>query len=586
MRRLSCSLLLLLACEPDAEERGDNRCESTAACPAPSECSLEHGLCALDEPTIPYRMVLQVSNLGERAAGLRHYTFEAETLERTRSDRNLDVEAGVTVEGNVLGSGAAGGPVFAEVTFTLQGEQNGRVTPPVVVTTGSDANLPFNLSATLAPGLPHDVAIYPLGAQSALLPPARTIITPGQPFSFTYPELDELSGWLFDENETPRGGLWLRVLAGERRTPSDLPDEYQPEQVVSSLAIVGANQDGSDEDGLARFVLKVLPRVLGERDYVVQVNLSAERPWSTTVELDASRIESAVDGRVYIPAEPARVHVENWVRTELGEAAAEANLVFESTYQVPTTPGTVNDRDWCRARRLGDRGTPFRCRTRITASTGGDGKFVLDLLPGDYKMYISPNREAETTRLKMTSGFAVTVETRPGGGAQTGQIHELRLEAKRVIGSVQGFHGPMPDALIRLLPLGGIAVTDVEAYNRSSDAVSDGRGEFIVPSDLGFFDIVARAPEGSGYASVYNANRHIVDDLPVGAYVLPPPVLVSGVVTVAGQVAPGARVDAYALVRALRQPGRTRGALIGSAVADTQGRYTLLLPPAVDDEPR
>jgi hypothetical protein len=115
--------------------------------------------------------------------------------------------------------------------------------------------------------------------------------------------------------------------------------------------------------------------------------------------------------------------------------------------------------------------------------------------------------------------------------------------------------------------------------------VSDERGQFAVPCDVGYFDIVTRAPEGSGYASVYSANRYIDRDLPVGAYVLPPPVLVSGVVSVAGQAAPGARIDAYALVRALGSPGARRGVQVGSAVADESGRYTLLLPPEVDDDP-
>jgi hypothetical protein len=578
MRRFAVALLALLAgCPEESEPSTDNRCAGASDCPAGSYCELERGLCAVASPVHPYGLVLQVSNLGDPANGLGSFTFPTEQLERENLTRNLAIPAGVNVLGDLLGAGNGPRPVRAEVTFTPHSDAMGFVGTPTVVTSNGDPE--GNLAVTLAADVDYDVQIYPMNGDSLALPPARTRYASSQGrFDFSYAAdfgaLDVLDGTLFDEAEVEQEGLWVHVLAGKPRVETDEPDPYGEHQVVSSLGIVGAHGE---------FSINVLPGVIGARDYVLEVSLFESRPWTTTIQLDASRVEAAEDGKLYIPKVPLRVFVQNRVETEAAIAIEDANVVLESTYPVPDTMGAVNDRDWCQAKRLGDRGTAFRCRTLMTTSTDLSGRFEANLLPGTYNVFVSPSRDTETGRDRMTVRDDLVVDTQPGGGGQLGQLHKVITEAPVVSGSVLGFSGPIRNALIQLLPLSGEASDDVTTYSRASDGISDRRGSFAVPVDRGLFDFIARAPEGSGYPWLYKANRVIESSVRIGVFVLPPPVLVSGVVSVGAATAPGARIEAYALVRDLGGE-RNRGALIGTATADEQGRYTLTLPPSVADE--
>jgi hypothetical protein len=580
MRWLPLALCALVGgCPEERPKSTDNRCASASDCPTGSYCETGRGLCAVKAPVNPYGLVLHVSNLGGRDGGLSSFTFPAVELAGEQLERNLDVPAGVSVSGSLLGAGENPRPVRAEVTFTPHSDAMGFVATPTVVTTRDDADRPQNLAATLGTNVEYDVQIYPMNGDSLVLPPARTTYSSAEgdfvfSYAAAYEQLDVLAGTLVDEADVPQAGLWVHVLAGKRRTEREEPDEYGEDQVVSSLGIVAPNGE---------FSVNVLPGVIGEREYVLEVSLFEQRPWTTTIELDASRIDLAGDGPIYIPRIPARVSVEHRVETFTLVPAVDANVVFQSTYPVPEVPGAVNDRDWCEAKRLGDRGPAFRCRTLMATSTDTKGQFKAALLPGTYNMFVSPSRDTETGRNRLTVSLDLVVNTQAGGGPMEGQLHPLNSEAPVVRGSVLGFSGPIRNALVQLLPLSSEASDDVTAYSRASDGISDRRGAFAVPVDRGLFDFIARAPEGSGYPWLYKANRVIESSVRIGEFVLPPPVLVSGVVSVGEAPARGARIEAYALVRELGS-GRERGALIGTATADEAGRYTLTLPPSVADE--
>jgi hypothetical protein len=588
-RPLLALLWLLGGCPPAEGASVDNHCSRSSDCPEGSYCEAERGLCALEKTVASYPLVLQVSGLGGDPGPAGRFTFQPETLAGERLDRDLDVPRGVEVTGSVLGSGPDPKPVRAQVTFTPKGESTDSVRSPIVVTTSGRTDQPMNLVASLPPGLDYDVTIYPLNEASLLLPPVHTTLLRSEStFRFSYAEaygdLEKLSATLHDAADLPPapesgGELWLRVHAGDRRMADPAEqDPYARDQVVSSFGVLHA--DGS-------FEVSLLPGVKGVREYYVELNVFPEQPWATTIEFDATRIEQAEEGVVHIPTVPARVLLQNGVETAELSPAANANLVFESTFPLPEQPGVVNDRDWCQVKRLGDHGPAFRCRTLLASTTDPKGAFSVNLLPGDYRMYVSPSRKKAADPNRRTVFFDLNVDTQPGEGPQMGQVYTLKENALQVKGSVLGFSGPIRNAVVRLLPLGNQTNGEIDsetAYSRSSDAVSDHSGAFNIRVDDGLYDFIARAPDGSGYPWLYKANRLIEGMVQIGEFVLPPPVLVSGVVSMGGEPAPGARVDAYALVRQLGS-GKRRGVLIGRATADAQGRYTLALPPSVADEP-
>jgi hypothetical protein len=537
--------------------------------------------------------MLQVSELGEAANGLRHYTFATRELTSADDASTLDIPAGVEVKGlvSVLANGKVR-PVVAQVTFVPKlGESEPLATPRIANSTASSQD-GSNFSVILAPERQYSVSIYPLGADSALLPPVQTTFASERnaKFKYQYKDLSSFNGVLVDERGTRQAGRWLRIHAG---APSNAPenDPYHPDDVVSSLVVTG--EDGS-------FSLSVLPDVLGARAFVLEVSLFDSSPWGTTIELQADRVMLAMSSnRLVIPEVPAQVELRESVETEPppddptgGTRLPNTAVTFVSSFPVPAGEGAVKDRDWCRAKTLGDMLSPFACKSRVTTTADVLGKYSAELLPGDYELYLSPSSDTVISRNRLTTASVASVETQAGGAPQSGQVRELPL-ALRGDGVVLDGHGrPIENAGVHMLPLKVVlppeaANTDagtvdpegkVGLFNRTSDAVSSASGEFAFPVDRGVFDFVVRPPDDSGYAWFVKPNRKVTEGYHTHAFSLPAPVILAGVVTSGGKPVALARVDAYTFVRDPATAIGKRALLIASTQSDAEGNYTLKLP--------
>jgi hypothetical protein len=125
----------------------------------------------------------------------------------------------------------------------------------------------------------------------------------------------------------------------------------------------------------------------------------------------------------------------------------------------------------------------------------------------------------------------------------------------------------------------------VTRYNRSQQTSTDGLGEFTLPIDVGAYDVLVKPPSDSGYA------WHVLRDVNVGARTDTPferevnfsaPVLLRVVLeTLAGvESMAGATVRAYTTTADAERGERALP--LGSAVADEQGHFILLLPASID----
>ena len=593
--RLLALAVLCGACNPSSSAPGSNRCASDDDCPAGSSCHDSLQICAAERPSDPYRVMLQVSDLGGKAGGLTQFTLAAREITGSSDDNTLEVPTGTRVQGLV--SARVDGkvrPVIAQLSFVPRLGQSEQLVSPIVANSLPVAEGNANFSIILAPDRLYDVTIFPLGADSALFPPVRATFAsePSKKFNFQYGDLTVLEGQLEDEGHALQAGKWLRVRAGEPLV-SGPGETFARDQVVSSLAITG-------EDGA--FSLRVLPGVLGMRAFVVEVSLTPEAPWGTTIELQADRVAAMSKGKLVIPVVPAQVDLRESVETEPppddptgGKRLPNADITFVSTFPVPEGEGAVNDRDWCKAKTLGDMLSPFVCKSQVTTVAGVTGEYRADLFPGDYQVYISPNRDDREGRARITTASVASVETQPGGQPQSGQVRQLPLALPGDGAVLDGQDRAIANAVVNMLPLKVSVPPDAQGsdagsvdpqgsvglFNRSSADVTGEDGEFAFPVDRGVFDFVVRPPDESGYAWFIKPNRKVTEGFRTRAFRLPAPVVMTGVVTSAGSALSSARVDAYTFVRDPATASQERAILIATTTSDEQGRYTLRLPPSV-----
>jgi hypothetical protein len=212
-------------------------------------------------------------------------------------------------------------------------------------------------------------------------------------------------------------------------------------------------------------------------------------------------------------------------------------------------------------------------------------KFCTRVLPGEYTVVITPPANldcemfSERRVLKARDSDTLT------------ETLELRDPATLSGQILTPTGAPMANAVIELVALGGNSVVladgdrTVPLYNRSRQATSTANGMFIVPADVGSYDLIVKPPAQSNYA------WRVLYDLQVGSRTaefttllnVTEPVVMSGKLNYAtGEAADQsslalAEVHAYALVNTDTKQPRT--VEIARGQADAQGNVTLLMPP-------
>lgn len=178
-----------------------------------------------------------------------------------------------------------------------------------------------------------------------------------------------------------------------------------------------------------------------------------------------------------------------------------------------------------------------------------------------------------------------TVRIGPEQGEVRGQVFQVPFRAQYGgivrtpdgIGLASAAIGAQPRRIDWMGMLGPIA-----SLARDSSTVTDLDGVFNVNLDIGVYDVVVAPPRLSNYPWL------VVPDQPIGGssaplnnvFELSTPVILTGVARFEGTaLAVGAEVRAYAIVESTDTS--TRAILIGRALTDESGAFTLLLPPSI-----
>jgi hypothetical protein len=572
LARVVGAALWLMACDP--AEKGPsfpvNRCSSDKDCADGSRCFEELALCGLDDAVNPYEVVLRVTPR-EGEGTLASHTFAPMELAASRDDLTLDVPAPLVIDGLISAGDAR---IRAEVTFRPISERRGLPATAVSVTSQrNSAADPHNFTVSLPPDTRYSVQILPLGDDSLRYPPAYVdyqTSADATSFTFDYQNLITLEQTLVDTQGTPLHETWIRLrdLSSGRVVSSFA----RTEQGAFSLVMLGAE----DEDA---------PSVLDLENTVLEVDLDPTLAWQEVIHVPASRIDRSGRAPVRVPVVPERVRFLGAVERVDPQAPElpNAGLMFVSNFPAPNLPGDLRNRDWCRGHESPDELPLFSCSTRRMVSADEAGRISIDLLPGNYDVFVVPLRERDSNARVTTRHFSVSVETQPGGAPQGTVSFEL-MPAAALSGAIMDAEGkPLPNVVVRSVALSLTGTLgEVAAYNQPSSVPTDAQGRYALALDAGYYDIVVEPPAASGYPLLYYINRPFDPGARENTdvyFTLQPPVIVSGTAQSEGRPLAGASIDAFAMVTDLR--GRQRAVSIGRAVSDDEGRYVLTLPPEI-----
>jgi hypothetical protein len=589
-RQSACLLILAaaVACGSDRDPGRPalNRCTQNFECGKLDICSTELGICVHESVEKPYLAAVQViPNNVSGTPALRRVTRPAELLTQGFNYNLgvLRVQRVVTVSGEVRDE--TGRTVEAEVAFAPSTRSYlvggiSAFTQPVTKSLSDPARQEF--AALLDPATAYEVTVFPLGKDSELFPPATfalPAINGDVSVNFAYPEQDSLTAKLVDENQKPADKYWTVRL---RRKGSG--------EITSSLAHV---QDGGVFQIRAPAAV-LAPDALAEQELVLEVGNRGD-PQLVAIAFAGERLRDG--GTLIMPTIPAPVLYSCSVEiAELPNAPRDQNtinadLTFVSNFPVPNESTDVRDRDWCRLRLPGSPQGTFTCSAMLTASVGADFTVSAKLLPGDYQVFVAPTGDVSDRLRVATSNLQQQIRTAPDG-IQEGQVFRLS-RATQFNGLVLSPQGrPMPDVTVTASALGLQRDLDAVAlYNRTAAQLSDRRGGFQLAVDLGYYDLVAVPPEGSGYAWVLKDNRRIADenDATVNSLsAISPqvPVVSAGLLlTTDNKPVVGARVEAFAVVDNLdpNRPGQ-RAVRIASTISSATGSFELLLPQSIGED--
>jgi len=225
---------------------------------------------------------------------------------------------------------------------------------------------------------------------------------------------------------------------------------------------------------------------------------------------------------------------------------------------------------------------------RTEDAVGGVVKGV-ELLPGEYEVYVAPNAGSgfATTKTKLTVGAS-------GSSLQGGKTVMLE-RVSDVGGSVATPSGSAPaiGATVYATP-SPVAPVPLQAAvgakpfePLSSTGIVGENGQFSLQADPGTFDFSSRPADGTGFAWLVRPNVEVQSGLhDLGEMTLPLPVIYQGQVTVPGGgapvVVPGALVRAYLYLDAAGYTEDRAGASAVVQVAETRaandGSFQLFLP--------
>jgi hypothetical protein len=227
-----------------------------------------------------------------------------------------------------------------------------------------------------------------------------------------------------------------------------------------------------------------------------------------------------------------------------------------------------------------------------TVEADSDGRFSVQLLPGEYDVYTVPS--ADTGLAAATTTLVVSRGTSP----QAGKAIEL-LDAAVISGAVSdpGERRPIQGVQVQAVPVS--VAQPLALYDRSLGPVSfvprasattvDDDGRFSVLADPGTFDVSIRPPAETRFAWLVRPNVSVAQPgKDLGPVRLPLPVRYHGAVTTAATgLVPGALIRAYIFMDQTpsytADPSLARSVLqIAETTSDDWGEFDLYLPSQIN----
>ena len=554
-----------------------NECTEEFECANTASCDSELGRCVRERAEAPYDYALQVLTVGN-GQGLVPRTFDTRRRldQSVVFDRPLRVRRAVQVTGQVSASlpGPMGEPTptpfEAELAFFPKNVPDYLAPALSVFTYFTNQGQTF--TASLSPDTLYDVQVIPLGKlASEHVPPRRFALdTARPPRELTYPPLTALQGRIVPEMQPPPGedsplrGMRARL---QRRDDGSVVSSVQALDRQGYYTLVVANDAERPFD-------------LSEHELVLDL-LGENQPWTATLAIDGLKsLEQGMLSTATIPSIPALAPLLIEVTARSGGRAVASDVTFVSTFQAPEGEPVVPGRDWCRLRSPST--LTFRCRAEQSVTVREPTE--VRLFPGYYQLIVRPSGQG-------SGGVPLATFSQPGSvlPQREGEVQgPLRIEldpAQTYQGRILSPLGePMPQVTLTATALN---LLDPElgllaAYNRSSETVSNRRGIYRLPVDYGSYDLIATAPEGTGFPTYCSPNRLLSRDDPTTVdIVFGSPVVAEGrVVDEQGSPVFPARVEAFAIVE---DESGERALRIARAESNDAGVFVLYMPSRIED---
>ncbi len=555
IQNIFCVLLIAFAgCTFGNDSQGStkNFCDSDDDCPN-SSCDLQNKVC-LAADALNFQIVLEVV-IANAEQGLKTSVFSERFPLEDGKEKIMELGTLTNVFGTVR-THKDNTRILGDIVFTRKSSVRSLASNVVVQTLSKAAILEngheVDFATTLLTGS-YDVRIQPNIALAQELPPmAYTLELLGEleePISFVYPEPQEwcvFAGTILDPAHEGMNGL--RVKAVDRTTG----------QAVSSAAVTATvdNQPGV-------FAIQ-LPKDLD--NYVLIITPDSNEMIYPEVTIDPNYL---------FPQAECEGNYELWVPGKQTSTAYHARVVTSEKEPVPVSNAVVI---------MTSMGTPADTGVeqvhRVSVLTDKDGNFQAQLLPGQYELIVRPESTAVPYGV-----FATTVDVSDSGliDAPDDQLFVLPLR-HQFRGRVKNAEAqPMQGAVVQAVAQqvrSNFEEWPEAAYNRSNQTQTDADGEFVLPLDVGRYDLVIQTRAESGFPWVVVPDVSIQkNQTPASeqAYTLVSPVPVTGrVVDALGHPVMGVEVTAHGVIM---QGTSQRSLPVGSTVTDSDGAFTLLLAP-------
>lgn len=570
---LLLALFALAGCSFDSQgvRTIDNFCGGSSGCP---QGACEGNIC-VDDSGASVNLAIEVlrSTTDVDLVAPASWAFAVEPASGTVS-RELLLPATRRVTGTVRWDGTR---VPATLRFVRRMDDPVAPLAPVAIevdtlrepsnTVGSE---PLDFSTVLVSGATYDLTVLP-SSDMVLVPgqePAPAIralpplylelqvddADPSEPFRFdvTFPAgIDEACTLNLDTGCT----LNAEVYSFDSGTQIELPEaglqvraiDKTSGRVVSSIA-------ETDEGG--HFAIRISDAA---SDYLIRVTSSVGRDPFPAVSVDPDLVFAGdpINQLVYIPR-LASLQATGQVRDKLGRPVPGAIVRFLSL-------GIFG------GSQLGLEGS-----FSGSATSGEDGSFGAELLPGLYSITVTPPEDGENNWGILTGNAVV--------GEDATTIETLTVPSQiGLAGTISTFRDE---------PASGVSVLvrarspgDPGAVHRSQETVSSDLGDFAMSVDIGLYDMHLKVPAESGFAWLVEPGLEM--NLDAGDlqkdYRLEPPIPVYGVVRSSdGEPVANALVRGYLLSSVAG--GSERPLQVAEAMSGEDGSYRLLIAPRFADE--